>query len=460
MKRFRTLAVAGVAVAAASTLAIAAGNYLTYPIVGSPSFCASTVTGIGGQGGVTGQGQGSTGSICAQTIPAGPPALTGNELIPVDTGIATPASATIPTSLLFAHGQGAQRNALVGGDFATNLWQRGTTPVSAGTPTVATMSADRWFTFSTGNTVTISKQTGAADTIPAAGLLASMRVDRPSGTDVTPICVGQYLDAKAAARFAGNNAVFSVYGLNGSTMSAANGAVTMTVAYVTAADSATPGTNTATFALSTTTGYTAAVSAISQGTTGTIASGVATVPFSATWTRYGVAAAIPSTATGIGVKVCYTPVGTGASTDWFEIAGAQLEAQNTAVTAPGGLVRRTAADEALLQYYYTWGPGQEVIGEFYTNGICVASGNANFPMRPPVPMFTLPTTATSTLTAGTYSIQTAATVVPIGTMTVTAAASSSRNIVLNSTAACTTTLPYILAGGAGATGLILFSAEP
>ena len=33
--------------------------------------------------------------------------------------------------------------------------------------------------------------------------------------------------------------------------------------------------------------------AISQGTTGTIASGVATVPFSTTWTRYGVAAAIP-----------------------------------------------------------------------------------------------------------------------------------------------------------------------
>lgn len=464
MKRFRTLAAAGVAVAVASTLAIAAGNWSTLPIVGSASFCGSTVTGTGSLGGITGQGQGSTGSICGQTIPAGPPAITGNELVPADTNLtggAPPQTVTIPTSLLFAHGQGAMRNALIGGDFATNLWQRGTTPISATTAATATMTADRWFAISSGNTLTISKQTGATDIITSAGLLASMRVNRPSGTDVTPICVGQYLDKQAAARFVGNNAVFSVYGLNGSTMSAANGAVTMTIAYVTAADSATPGTNTGTFALGTTTGYTAAVTATSQGTTGTVASGVATVPFSTTWTRYGVAAAIPSTATGIGVKVCYTPVGTGASTDWFEIAGAQLEAQNAGVTAPGAFARRPAAEEALLQQYYTWGPGQEIIGvNTGTFALCVSTGVVNIGFKPPVPMFIEPTTATSTLTAGTWSIQTAAAVTGLGTITITAAATDNRLITMNSTAACTTTLPYTLVGGAGATGLLLFSAEP
>lgn len=113
MKRYRILAAAGVAAAVLSTAAWAAGNYSTYPIVGSPSFCASTVSGAGGfnaagnSNGVnpTGQGQATSGSLCAQTVPAGPPSLTGNELVPADTGIgsgANPQTVTIPTVLLGA----------------------------------------------------------------------------------------------------------------------------------------------------------------------------------------------------------------------------------------------------------------------------------------------------------------------------------------------------------------------
>lgn len=76
----------GVLAAIVSTAAYAAGMFSTLPIIGGASFCASTVTGTGGLGGVTGQGQGSTGSICGQTVPAGPPTLTGAELFPADTG--------------------------------------------------------------------------------------------------------------------------------------------------------------------------------------------------------------------------------------------------------------------------------------------------------------------------------------------------------------------------------------
>lgn len=92
-----------------ATVAFAAGNYSTYPQVGMSSFCASTVSGIGlpaGQGPygvVPGSTQGTSSSICAQTVPAGPPALTGLEIIPADTqatNSSPPQSVAIPIELL------------------------------------------------------------------------------------------------------------------------------------------------------------------------------------------------------------------------------------------------------------------------------------------------------------------------------------------------------------------------
>lgn len=100
-----------VGVLAASTAAVfAAGNYSTYPVVGGASFCASTV-GVNGQAGNTGQGggaAGTNGAYCAQTVPAGPPVLTGTEIIPMDTGLANgapPQTVVIPSTLL-ANGYG------------------------------------------------------------------------------------------------------------------------------------------------------------------------------------------------------------------------------------------------------------------------------------------------------------------------------------------------------------------
>lgn len=98
-----------VGVLAASTAAVfAAGNYSTYPIVGGASFCASVVGSSNAQAGNTGQGAGapgSNGTYCAQTVPAGPPALTGAEVIPLDTGLAngaSPQSAVMPITNLHA----------------------------------------------------------------------------------------------------------------------------------------------------------------------------------------------------------------------------------------------------------------------------------------------------------------------------------------------------------------------
>jgi hypothetical protein len=76
-------ATALVAVIAAAP-AYAGGINQTLPVIGGPSYCASTVTGAGALSGATGQGQATTGSICAQTIPAGPAGFSGTENARVD----------------------------------------------------------------------------------------------------------------------------------------------------------------------------------------------------------------------------------------------------------------------------------------------------------------------------------------------------------------------------------------
>ncbi len=120
MKLSRYLA-AGAAILFATAIAWGAGMWSTLPIVGQGSFCASTVTGAGGLGGITGQGQATTGSICAQTVPAGPTALTGSELVPADTelaGGAPPQTVTIPVPLLASGAYAYQAVTATGLSFA------------------------------------------------------------------------------------------------------------------------------------------------------------------------------------------------------------------------------------------------------------------------------------------------------------------------------------------------------
>lgn len=465
MTKSRLIA-AGIAMLAAGTIAYGAGNYENLPIVGGSSFCTGTVTGAGAPfAGATGQGQGTTGSICAQTVPAGPPALTGNELVPADVPSGGPVtSVTIPSGLMVT--DAPTRNAIIGGDFAINPWQRGTT-FTALTPTTATMTADRWYAYSSGNTVTVTKQTGTTDVIPSAGLLASMRINRPSGTNTSAICVGQVLDAKAAARFLGQNAILSFYEQAGAGYLATNNNIVVTIAYYTAADSATAGTNTGTFATGTTAGYTAVTAASPFSTTPVIASGVATISTTTSWTRYAVSAAVPNLnasgtqVTGLGISICTPvyPASTGVAGDWFEIAGVQLESNASSITAPRGFEKRPAGLEESLAYYYSWGPGVEVNGAYYNAaGNCQVSGTLNLPFQTPVAMRIAPTSGgNSTLTAGGYSVKTAAATTAIGTIAVST--STPNNVLMTSTAACTTTLPYTVIGTA-TTGTIVFSAEP
>lgn len=91
MKRLSTmvLAAAGLAAVLASPAA-ADGIFRNFPIVSGASYCDSYATG-------------SSGQVCASTVPAGPTGLTGNEYVGADTALAqgrNPQTVKIPSRLL------------------------------------------------------------------------------------------------------------------------------------------------------------------------------------------------------------------------------------------------------------------------------------------------------------------------------------------------------------------------
>ena len=412
-------------------------------------------------------------------------------MIPADSGLAQPATVTIPSALL-SHGM--DRNRIIGGDFTTNLWQRGNTPVSNATPTVATMAADRWWVISPAGTVDVLKTTPAstaADYLGASGFYNGMEVRRHTGSTGALTCVGQTLDQNAAAPLIGNNAVFSFYGYAPASYSASNENVTVSVAYFTASDAAgtqaaigDAGGNSSTFALSAAaqsggiTGYQAAVTAVSvNGAGASVASGVATIPLTTTPTRYAVVAPIPAATsagtaiTAVGISICGTfTATTSVTTDWFEIFAAQLEAKPSAATAslpngvvsPTGFERRNAQDEANLQLAYSYIVNEIASSSSAPHGVGVNASTtvANVVVPFPVWMRIVPA-AKYTAGFGAYGNTTPATNACTGLATVTNGLKTNQSAYVGCTVASGLLAGYpsnlIDDGGAG---VMSFSAEP
>lgn len=378
--------------------------------------------------------------------------LTGNETIPADTNLPSglnPASEAITTTQLAGFGatqpgSGGWRNALVGGDFGTNLWQRGTT--SASVTTALAYTADRWWGLSgTGTAFTVIKETAAADI--TSGYAASARVQRTAAqTGILPVCVGQVLTSANSTRFQGRLAEFSFHALPGANFSAAGGQVTATIATGTGSDDTAANFSTGTWA-----GYVASSTVVTLGSA---------------WDRYSVVATIPQTATQIGVKICYTPVGTAGTNDWFEFAGAQLDVNQAAdakVASGDGLAyniasfeRRPASIEASLQYVYFYRLAEPASGAAIP-AMCQATGattNICNVFLPNVMRATVPTIAITT--AGTFKVNIAGTPTTIATPTASTCSSNSCAV----TAANTNTAGQAeLLSGGGGTGAWDVSAE-
>jgi hypothetical protein len=427
-----------------------------FPTINGPSYCAST-----------------TNNVCVSTIPAGPN-FTGQETIPADTN-ATPIGAlqagriSVPSLI-------NNYNVLVGSDFGQNLWQRGTTPISAlGIGGQVFMGADGWFFINQATTsvqtTTVSKQTGATDQPP--GSIASMRVQRVNAqTGVGVVCTGQLTPNDSTPPFVSTQntlnsnipanqrtAIFSVDMLAGANFSPAG--VNMVIAYHTAADAAASangqGTNTNTFATSLTgtqniTNYTEAVNTLT--------------PITTTWTRYSVAATIPlnvpTTTTnilGIGVKLCVTPVGTAGANDWFEIGNAQLEYRSGTSFAPSPYDRHLLSDEWQLEtarYYQINENGSGTV--IYCPGQAGATNTWNVVCQFPNRMRITPTT--TPITAGGFKVNAAGTLQTVTNLSVTGLTNNQYQGGLGGNATITAGQGTTFDGSGAGTGVLGWSAEP
>lgn len=235
---------------------------------------------------------------------------------------------TAPTSL---------RNAVIGGDFGTNPWQRTTSFTSiAGT---ATYTADRFFAVGgASSSIAVSRQTGT----PVSGFAAHARVGRSeANANTAPIYFGQVLTSAASTRFQGLPFVLSFWARKGAGFSDANSALSVVVATGTGSDETTQN-----FASLTWTNYTAATLYGSSG------NATSQIGITSAFARYALAGAVPLTATQIGFKIGYTPVGTAAS-DYFEIAGVQLEQMPQGGIQPTPFEwRPSPMERTLCQHYY------------------------------------------------------------------------------------------------------------
>lgn len=480
----RMLLGAAAFVALASGAAWSAGLFPGFPVAGGSAYC-----------------DGYSNGNCSSTIPAGTPNLTGEEMIPADTklaGGAYPQTELIPSSML-----AGSSNKLYGGDLDIALSQRlattkGIASLAGVSPTAAIMANDGFWLINQSSEATVTIASGSTEALPALGTTKAVRIARPSGqSPTTATCTGQTLDQATSAALLGKNAVFSFYGLNGATMSAAGGAVTASISYSsgTAASAQTTlgyaGSEGSKYALGATgqagtpTNWTVATPLLSPGydTGASISSGIVTIPMSTTWTRYSIAALIPtvipgtSTAvTDVSVSICFNPVATtSVTTDWIELQGIQLEAKASTVqeTLPNGIIspssfeKRNIATEQLIEYSY-WYYNFENQATITTVASCtdVSTTISNCLINYPVAMRVVPvvkwTDGFQIFTTTGYSAVNACS--SLGYSASYATVGTTRGFLMNCTA---TTVPaagtannLTTLGTSSATGIIVASALP
>jgi hypothetical protein len=248
-------------------------------------------------------------------------------------------------------------NFLIGGDAATNLWQRGTTGASV-TTTTTYGGPDRWAYWSGTNTaVTVSKDVTAAN-LPT-GVSAGFKMQRTAAqTGVVETCMAQEIESAAAYALAGQTVEIDLYAAPLTNFSAANAAFKVYLITGTGSDE-----GVAKMAYTVNAG-----GGGGSAWTGGVATGVTvTTTGIGSVNRYSVAIPAPSTTTEAGVAICYTPVGTASTTDAITFSAIQLT-RNSALTTVAGTSgaalntndarakafnRRPVALEAALQYRYT-----------------------------------------------------------------------------------------------------------
>jgi len=376
-----------------------------------------------------------------------PSVVTGKECIPADTNLPSgqnPATVCIQSALLGNY-FGTPRNFLDNGALnVTNTNGTGTVTCAVNAAiAVANMSADRWgcqanVAAGAGRTAIVT-----ASPSPPTGFTNSMKVFRTSGALLQPICVMQEVTTPQSIQLAGQTVTFSAQIAALAGLVADNGGLVNLVVF----------TGTGTDQLLTT--APTASPAITPAWTGIATAINTTVTTTTTFARYSTSVAIPSTATEIGVALCFTPTATGAgATDGFAFTGAQLEV----APSPTAFEFRSKSDElAKAQaFFYTIaegaGPTPRALCTF-TTANTVAQCAINYPvtmyLAPTLTFangFAIPTTTAQTaLTACTGFAADAVTGTLVQSVNMTLAQCTSGG----TTAAVGVVLPLFDNGGTG-----------
>jgi hypothetical protein len=263
-------------------------------------------------------------------------------------------------------------NAIYNSSF--DIWQRGTTAAISAS---GNYIADRWRYYrpTTGST-------GSRSTDVPTGFTYSAKTQRDSGnTSVSDIYIGQALENVDSVRFVGQTVTLSYWAKAGANFSGASSQFTAQI-------QTGSGTNQAIY------DFTVLQNIGSNQTITT------------TWTKYTVTGTVSGSATQIGVRFFYTPVGTAGADDSFLVTGVQLEVGSTPTiySKLGGSIQGELA--ACQRYYYRVTPsvtnGAFSVGNNYSSTINTSV------IYPKVTLRTTPTLETSG-TASHYRVNTAGT---------------------------------------------------
>lgn len=434
MKRLRIYAAAAGVLAAASTVAYAAGLFPGFPIVGQAAYTEGLVT-----------------------VPAGPTSIAAGYMIPADTrlsGGVAPQTVLIPVEQLALYGSSQMapsKNLLRGGDISVNPFQRGTSETAIGAITNSSTS-----TFYTADGISMrgvglvaSKQTGATS-VQAGQFNASLRMRRSATADLNQVCMHQVVPTSDSLVAQGRSVVYSFWAHAGTSFS--------------------PALSTITASIITGTGTDQSPSAMQGGTwTGQATPASSTLTLTTTWTQYSVAGTVGSTATQVGVQICWTPsVGAG-TTDFIETANHQLEVVGSSNVTSGSNFEHQTAEYALAtaqRFYVQYTEGT-------TNGIPVGGsicwGTAQTTMAcgitlPQVLRTTPAAAAVTPLTAGTFKISLANGLTSLASPTATQSGSqmmqfTTTNTGINNATGTGVTSVGVIQGGASGNGILAISSE-
>jgi Uncharacterized conserved protein (DUF2190) len=319
------------------------------------------------------------------------------------------------------------RNILDGGDFQTNPWQRGTSPISAVSNTV-TYGPDRWFVLGAA-TSSIDGSKVAETSIP--GFSQAFQWGRHAGnTDVNPISAGQVCETVDSIRMQGQKVTFSFWAKKGANYS--GGAVTVQVISGTGTDQSAANMVAAT--------WTGQANVLSSTFTPT---GV--------MTRYQFTATVPVNATQVGVLLTYTPTGTAGANDNLLHHGFMLE--DGAEASPYEF-KDVEVELALAQRYFF--QLNEANGANIALGAPTGTNTQGYSLWLPTPLRASPT-VTVTLGGIKAIVDGAA---PAAATGLAAGSAHSPSIIsLSSTITLSAAAHSILLQGSGTTGKIAASAD-